>query len=354
MVWTPGRWPDYKFGMLGTGFAMRFLVSLLFSAMLLGAAWAQGIERHGSFLLLGPDSRIAILAGDLTSLTPLDFKTVINRQPQLTTLVLSSPGGSVTGGLLLADEIALRGINTYIPPGFGCHSACSYVFLAGKARMVEGDLGVHQFYGGEESTSQAQFVVSEILDILARFETPQEVISRMLRTPSDDMYIFTQQEVARLGINRGVAEFKAVKQAFRAVPDVVLQAMQPEPPPSQETQVAVGDPQPSAPQTGEPQEKSGERFAIYDGVDFYGADIDKIEVTDAMQCFEACIGNKQCLAVTVNVDPSIKRGPNCFLKDGWGRTEFYEHAISGAFLASGFDGVIQVGGSDVPPTTIIE
>lgn len=321
---------------------------LLLALMLCGApAMAQNVERHGSFIIMDQDASFAILAGDITAQTPLEFKTVMSRQPNLKTLVLSSDGGSVTGGLLLADEIHLRGINTYIPPTFGCHSACSYIFLAGAARLDQGELGVHQFYGGEDSTAQAQFVVSDILDILARFGTHQEVISRMLRTPSDDMYIFSESEVARLGINRNHSQLKGTVAEFRTVPDMVLAAMRPQ----------RGDPQTAAttdaaPETRQPS-ANVPRIALYEGVDFYGADIDKLRTDNLEQCFAACVANKQCNAMTVNLDPAARVGPNCFLKSNMGDTVFYPHAISGAFLAADFDGVLEIDGAAVQPSELI-
>lgn len=325
------------------------LAALLCAAPAMAQDVTQDMERHGSFIIMGQEAEFAILAGDITANTPLEFKTVLSRQPNLKTLVLSSDGGSVTGGLLLADEIHLRGINTYIPPTYGCHSACSYIFLSGAARLDQGELGVHQFYGGEDSQASAQFLVSDILDILSRFDTPQEVISRMLRTPSDDMYIFTQVEVDRLGINRNQAKLKSMVAAFRSVPEVIQEAMRP--------QRGGGDTQTASTEdtgTGtDTAPTSVPRFAIYEGVDFYGSDIDKMRTDTMDQCFAACLENTQCVAMTVNLDPAAKVGPNCFLKSNMGETVHYPHAISGAFLAADFDGVLEIEGADVAPDELI-
>lgn len=99
---------------------------------------------------------------------------------------------------------------------------------------------------------------------------------------------------------------------------------------------------------------SGQRFAVYEGVDFYGADLAKLRADDLMQCFKACMENAQCVAMTMNLDPAFKSGPNCFLKDGLGRVERYEQAVSGVFLSPDFDGVLQVDGASVSPDTILE
>ena len=100
------------------------------------------------------------------------------------------------------------------------------------------------------------------------------------------------------------------------------------------------------------QPDDGLRFAVYEGVDFYGSDVAKSRVEDVPQCLQACLANKQCQAFTMNVNPAIKKGPNCFLKDSTGKGEFYEQAISGTFLAPGSDGGFKVGNEVVRPTDI--
>ena len=74
------------------------------------------------------------------------------------------------------------------------------MFLAGRLRLADGQLGVHQI-SGVEDPSVTQSVVSDIHDALTRFRTPQKLISIMLRTPPTDMYVFSPSELNELGIN---------------------------------------------------------------------------------------------------------------------------------------------------------
>jgi hypothetical protein len=97
-----------------------------------------------------------------------------------------------------------------------------------------------------------------------------------------------------------------------------------------------------------------DRFAFYDGIDFFGGDFDQVRVEEAAQCLQICLENTQCKAVTVNLSTRSKSGPNCFLKDGYERVEFYEEAVSGVFLAPTFDGVLTIDGVTVNPSDIIE
>ncbi|KFC62797.1 Hypothetical protein precursor [Devosia sp. LC5] len=323
---------------------MRILVAVLALVLSIGPAFAAGIARQGAFILPGAGFDFAILAGDITNQTPDDFRAVLASQPNIKTLVLSSDGGPMAGALLLADEVYRRGINTYIPPTSICQSSCAYVFFAGAARLDQGELGVHHFYGGD-SNAASQLGVTDIMGILTGFGTPQAVINRMLRTPANAIYTFNPEEVTQLRIDRNPSQLDATLAQFRQLPQEALTAMGTSPGSQSETTSASsgnGTPPQSVP-----------RFAIYEGLDFYGADIDKIRAETLEQCFQKCVDNQQCSAMTINLNPTIKTGPNCFLKSGMGRTEPYEHAISGAFLAAGFDGVLDVNGTKVAPTEII-
>jgi hypothetical protein len=94
-------------------------------------------------------------------------------------------------------------MSTLVAKGMGCYSACAYIFFAGAQRYVEGELGVHQISAQVADLVLAQTTLGDLLDALDKFGVQQQIITVMLRTPPDDMYIFTPQEVTDLGINVG-------------------------------------------------------------------------------------------------------------------------------------------------------
>ena len=131
------------------------------------------------------------------------------RNHDITLVVLSSRGGDVDEGLLMAGKIKDRELNTYVANnslgGRGnCASACSYMFFAGKSRIAEGDLGVHQFYSSQASNEdkigatqkRAQKTVSEIIGFLNEFKTPPWVFERMFQ--QKDMYYFKESELLQI------------------------------------------------------------------------------------------------------------------------------------------------------------
>jgi len=67
-------------------------------------------------------------------------------------------------------------------------------------RIADGLLGVHQI-SGVADPSLTQSAIGQIYEELVKYNTPSYLISRMLRTPPDQMYIFSPEELERYSIN---------------------------------------------------------------------------------------------------------------------------------------------------------
>lgn len=323
---------------MGSHRLKKFVLSIAAIVILTAPASA---ETFGAFSISDQSPNLALLVGDITSQTPLNFRRMMSARPEVKVIALWSDGGSMNPALLLADDIHARGLSTLIPEGAGCYSACAFLYLAGEDRLAKGKLGVHQFYGGDESLSSAQYAVSDILDILDQFDVPQAVITQMLRTEPDDMYIFSSSEIDQLGLNRPgkaivVAEeqWEGVQSDFRPAISAYQNSST-----SQQTAIASSG--------------AGISFALYNGVDFYGADVGELRADDLGQCYAACLETDQCMAITLNTNPRYTTGPNCFLKTDIGETKFYEMAVSGQFRFEGQPTGIMVDGRYVPAASVI-
>lgn len=146
---------------------------------------------------------LIVLSADIDDRTPAAFLRALELRPGARVLALNSPGGSVDAALRMADEIRQRGLATYVPHGMGCYSACAYMFLAGTDRHVAGELGVHQISAEIADLVMAQTTLGDVIDALESFGAHPRVVSHMLRTPPDDMYVFDAIELAELGILSG-------------------------------------------------------------------------------------------------------------------------------------------------------
>ncbi|WP_286721949.1 PAN domain-containing protein [Devosia sp. 63-57] len=295
---------------------MRFLL-LVFLALTTAFAPALSDERVGAFVVSDQSQSAILLDGEIGIGTPLEFRRALALRPDAKVVVLSSDGGLVASALLIADDIHTKGLSTVIPDGAKCYSACAFIFFAGKERLADGELGVHQMWSEKPDPSGVQSSVSDILEVLTRFDTPTEVFTRMFRTPSEEMYVFTQAELVELEINRVGKGLKG-KADYTALAELIEPAA-----PSENT---------APPAAAETVEDFGLRLALYEGLDFYGQDISSEREVDAVACAATCLGNQQCVAFTFNANPSLTRGPNCFLKSGTDRLEGYSDALSGVFL----------------------
>ena len=164
---------------------------------------ATALRQFGSFTL--PDARpYAIQLNDeIGHSTARDFEKALAARPDATVLILNSPGGYVDTALVIANEVHQRGMTTVVPKGSGCYSACAYIFFAGIPRQVDGELGVHQIYTEVADLVYAQTTLSDILDALDLYGVEQSIVSHMLRTPPEEMYVFTTTEIVEWDINVG-------------------------------------------------------------------------------------------------------------------------------------------------------
>lgn len=321
---------------LGKGFFMRtrfqavLAVALLF---LVAAGSASTAEKtFGPFIINDDYPDLIILNGEIDVSSALNFRRVLDAAPNAKVVALNSPGGNVQMGLLIADDIHQRKLTTYIPKGSGCYSACAYIFLAGVSREVEGELGVHQISSQSSDLVGAQLTISDIIDVLGRFDTPPEVMSVMFKTPPDDMHIFTPEEIVRYRLNKTGAANDGVVQPdpAKSASGLVMDAPRAH---SSTSEASL----PPAQTSDRP-----DRLAIYTGLDLFGDDIRSVRVADAAECAGQCGALRgQCKAFTFNINPAIKRGPNCFLKSGYGRVDGNKVAFSGMLLS----------GSDPDPET---
>ena len=152
-------------------------------------------------------------------------RAIVNHK--VSTIVLDSPGGNVYESLDMAGTIFDRRLSTYVPEHADCFSACAFMFFAGRERYSSGKLGVHQTsYDDEignqkakigEVDSAAQLSTADIIQYLNEFGTPPNVYEWMLRTPPNEMHIFSKQELSSLEINSAFSKSQRVQiESFRA------------------------------------------------------------------------------------------------------------------------------------------
>jgi len=305
-----------------------------------GAAAAE--TSFGPFTVDDAKPDVVKLNGAIAVGSALDFRRALRAAPNAKLITLNSDGGNVQAGLLIADDINQRGLTTYIPRTNKCYSACSYIFLAGKERKADGDLGVHQISSDSPDLVGAQLAISDIIEVLSRFDTPPDVMQIMFKTPPDDMHVFSQEEIERYKLNRTVEEQTGVNPSVASATRT-KQADDAKEAEKTASDISITVPDRRAAAETEPVAKLSpleeftkrpNRIALYTGLDLFGEDISTIRVNDAAACAKSCLGmSGQCKAFTFNTNPRIKKGPNCFLKASEGRADGNSVAFSGRFLS---------------------
>lgn len=175
---------------------------------------AARADRLGHFIVYPDRPDLIALDGLIDSRTVGDFHRALGARPHARIVLLQSPGGDVDIALELAAEIRKRGLSTAIPREFGCYSACSYLFFAGREHVVRGELGVHRVSatGWDEQRSGAVYD-GDVRAALRSYGADAGVIRAMVTTPPSKMHVFSRREIAALAINRSRPQSLATKYA---------------------------------------------------------------------------------------------------------------------------------------------
>jgi hypothetical protein len=152
---------------------------------------------------------LVIAKGEITGATPSRFDSFLETNQidfgRRVTVVLSSPGGSLTGGLALGRLFRSNGLNTHIgqlveTDGLAtlssgdCASACAYAFLGGIQRSI-GDrsrFGVHQVSVQSDelvsfgsAVSETQNTLAAVAEYVERMGVSRELVNVATNTPAD-------------------------------------------------------------------------------------------------------------------------------------------------------------------------
>src|SRR5690554_150867 len=188
----------------GAGGVARAAAGFVLALALVHPAEASehALTRYGPFHFHHGAPQVIHLDGLLTPGAERAFQRLLAASGAAATMVLRSEGGNVRAALRIAQEIDRRGLDTIVPPGAGCYSACAFLFLAGRNREALGELGVHQIASASENFESGQIAIAEVLEALLGFDTPGEVLVAMLRTPHSAIHVFDREELERLGLHR--------------------------------------------------------------------------------------------------------------------------------------------------------
>ena len=102
----------------------------------------------GVFAARDGNNTVIVISGRISAETETAFTTALRGATGRPRIYLSSPGGSLTPGLNMGRMIREARLETFVPAGAGCWSACGLIWLAGVERHLDptGRVGFHAAY----------------------------------------------------------------------------------------------------------------------------------------------------------------------------------------------------------------
>ncbi|UJJ52004.1 MULTISPECIES: hypothetical protein [Rhodanobacter] len=133
---------------------------------------------------------------------------------------LSSPGGSVSEAIKIAQIVESSGWTALVKQSEVCASACFYIFASAQVRISAGDVIVHRPYLDKTAASSAehfqQIQGQSAAAIASRAYLTEKgvsssIIDKMMSLPSTRGYVFTSGDYEDLGFLAPVAEEQAIR-----------------------------------------------------------------------------------------------------------------------------------------------
>lgn len=131
------------------------------------------------------------------------FVEALRANPQIKTVVLTSPGGHVGVGMRLGAMIKARGLDTYASEM--CASSCTLAFVGGARRVLRSGskLGFHGVEGENEQMIQNGTVLAT--DHLRKAGVADGFITRAYAVSPKDVWFPTNDELRRANVVTDVA-----------------------------------------------------------------------------------------------------------------------------------------------------
>lgn len=135
---------------------------------------------------------------------------VRKRGDYIKTVVLNSPGGSVSDALAIGRLIREKKFATEIEPGKYCASSCPLIFMGGVERRAgeKAAIGVHQVFAmasadnaaPRDDMSEAQRISAKCQRYLGDMGINLQVWVHAMETPKDRLFIFNRNEMKSLNL----------------------------------------------------------------------------------------------------------------------------------------------------------
>jgi hypothetical protein len=135
---------------------------------------------------------------------------IAKRGDYVKTVVLNSPGGSVSDALAMGRLIRERRLSTEVEAGKLCASSCPLMFVGGQERRAgeKAAIGVHQVFAASapdpnvqrDEMSDAQRISARCQRYLGDMGINLQVWVHAMETPKDRLFVFKPDELKTLNV----------------------------------------------------------------------------------------------------------------------------------------------------------
>jgi len=149
------------------------------------------------------DGRVVWITGPFVAEDGDRFKAVALAVGDGATIVLESDGGSAGAAIAVGEEIKRRKFATAVLADKTCASACGFVWLAGKPRLMDktAKLGFHAVYLLEEGKPVPSVAANAVMgSYLGSIGIPPTAIYFVTMAGPDGMNWMDQKIAAKLGV----------------------------------------------------------------------------------------------------------------------------------------------------------
>lgn len=132
------------------------------------------------------------------------FARFLDDNPDITSLTLHSPGGSVRDAMAMAQRLRDEELSTHVAAFGYCASSCPLAFSGGIERTITGDVwfGVHQVFTSDaqvgtlqDGMAGAQHISSQAQQMLDDMGVDPRAWIHAMATPKEELYLFTAEEL---------------------------------------------------------------------------------------------------------------------------------------------------------------
>lgn len=161
----------------------------------------SAVRRPPGTMVVTVTDDIIRLGGGISRALPGALDAILDRHPQVRTVLLDSPGGEVLGSLSTAELIRRRGLNTMVPFNSDCASACVILLAGGVERRVAPGtkVGVHAWRYAKPVTDEVvERDASVLRAAFVKFGISGEIVDLMQSTPNQQVRWLTHQQMRDL------------------------------------------------------------------------------------------------------------------------------------------------------------